>query len=106
MKTVLQAAFLVVLLVGLGACAAGSDASHQAAHGGAISQVVLGFWHGLIAPITLIGEIIQKVAPKTLPWSFRFYESSDLGVLYDVGFFLGLVTGPSALWSGASRRRR
>jgi hypothetical protein len=100
-----NAALLAFLLVALAACAAGSDASHQAVHNGAISQIALGFWHGLIAPITLIGEIIQKVSPKTLAWSFRFYEPDGTGVLYDIGFFVGLVAGPSALWTGSRRRR-
>jgi len=98
-------AIIAVLVIGLAACAAGSPASHEAAKNGALYQAALGFWHGIIAPITLIGEIIQKVSPGTLPWTFRFYEVSDTGVLYDLGFFIGLIFGPSVLWTGASRRR-
>jgi hypothetical protein len=93
------------LLLGLAACAAGSEASNQAAQAGSVSEVVLGFWHGLIAPIALIGEIINRISPGTLPWSFKLYEVRNLGVLYDLGFYLGLVAGPSILWTGASRRR-
>jgi hypothetical protein len=100
-----RTACLVLALSTLAACAAGSEASHHAAQGGAISEVILGFWHGLIAPFTLIGEIIQKVSPGALPWKFRFYEPSDTDVLYDVGFFVGLISGPSALSTRASRRR-
>jgi hypothetical protein len=94
-----------LLLLALAGCAAGSQASAEAAQGGSISEVILGFWHGIIAPITLIGEIIEKISPDALPWSFRVYETRNLGVLYDVGFYVGLVAGPSMLWTGASRRR-
>lgn len=95
----------LALLLLLGACVAGSAASNQAAHGGSVSEVVLGFWHGLIGPVTLIGEIINKITPGSLPWTFRFYETQNASVLYDVGFYVGLVVGPSMLWTGASRRR-
>jgi hypothetical protein len=94
-----------LLILALGACAAGSDAAHQAVQGGSVREIVLGFWHGFIAPFTLISEIIEQLAPNILPWSARFYESRDTGVLYDVGFFIGLFAGPSVLWTGASRRR-
>ena len=87
-----------ILLSALAACAAGSDASHHAAQGGALSEIMLGVWQGLIAPITLIGEIIQKVAPRVLPWTFRVYEPNGTGVLYDVGFVVGLIIGPYVLW--------
>jgi|GEM_PF-1124290 len=96
---------VMVLLLGLAACAAGSDASHHAAQGGTVSEIMLGVWHGLIAPVTLIGEIIQKVAPNALPWTFRVYEPEGTGVLYDVGFVLGLVIGPSLLLSRVPGRR-
>ena len=95
----------IALVALVSACAAGSEASHHAAQGGTVSQLILGFWHGVIAPVTLIGEIIQKLSPGTLPWTFRFYEPTNTGALYDLGFFVGMVAGPSVLWTGASRRR-
>jgi hypothetical protein len=52
---------------------------------------LLGFWHGIIAPVTLIGEIVNKVAPTLSPWVFKLYEAQGTGVLYDVGFFVGLL---------------
>jgi hypothetical protein len=97
-------ALVGVALFGLAACAAGSAASHQAAQGGALSEIMLGVWQGLIAPFTLIGEIVQSVAPRVLPWTFRVYEPNGTGVLYDVGFVLGLIIGPSFLWMRAARR--
>jgi hypothetical protein len=91
-----------VLLV-LAACAAGSPDSHHAAAGGALSQLVLGFWHGVIAPITLLIEVIRRFAPGLLPWPWHLYEASGTGVPYDVGFFFGITGGPTLFWS---RRRR
>jgi hypothetical protein len=105
MRRVEKWASAALILLALAACAAGSSASAQAAQGGSVSELLLGFWHGIIAPITLVGEIIDTVSPGALPWSFRFYEVRESGVLYDVGFYVGIVAGPSMLWTGASRRR-
>jgi hypothetical protein len=95
----------VVLLLAVSGCAAGTQASHQAVESGVLPELLLGFWHGLIAPFTLIGEIIDKLAPNALPWKFRFYEVQGTDVLYDVGFFIGLFGGPSVIWTGSTRRR-
>ena len=105
MSNFVKIATTACLLAGLAACAAGSAESHHAAQSGAITQLALGFWHAIIAPITLICEIIEKVSPGTIPWTVRFYEPTDTGVLYDIGFFVGLTSGPLVLWNGARRRR-
>ncbi len=83
------------LLLTLAACAAGGPESHQAAQGGLFSQFLLGLWHGIIAPITLLVEIGHKFLPKLIPWPLRMYEVSHTGVVYDIGFYLGLAGGPS-----------
>ena len=94
-----------ILLLELCACAAGSADAQHAAHSGGLSTFVLGFWHGLIAPVTLIVEVINEFATRgALPWSPHFYQEGA-GVIYDVGFFIGLIAGPSVLWSGSLRRR-
>ena len=87
----------------LAACAAGSAESSHAMAGGVLSQLVLGFWHGLIAPLTLLVEVIRKLAPGVVPWPWRLYELKNTSVAYDVGFYFGLAGGPAAVWS---RRRR
>ena len=91
-----------LILLALSACAAGSTDSHVAAAGGFFPQLLLGFWHGLIAPITLIVEIINQFWPHALPWNAHLYESSGTGFGYDIGFYLGLASSPSVL---ASRMR-
>ena len=104
MKLLLRAT-TVALLLTVSACAAGTAASQHAVQNGPLPELLVGLWHGMIAPITLIGEIIAKLAPGTLPWNFRFYEVRDTGVLYDVGFFVGLFGGPSVILTGSRRRR-
>ncbi len=97
-------AVAALVLLTLAGCAAGSTASQQAVGQGMISQLALGFWHGIIAPVTLIVEIINKFAPHALPWNLHVYEGKAAGqVPYDIGFYLGLVGGPSI---ALTRRRR
>jgi hypothetical protein len=98
-------ALALAALLALSACAAGSGESQHAAAGGDISQLLLGFWHGLIAPVTLIVEVVDKFAPHLLPWTVRLYESRGTGVLYDLGFYFGLAGSPVIVLGGWSRRR-
>jgi hypothetical protein len=84
----------VLLLTALSGCVAGSEAAHHAAGQGFIVQFVLGFWHGVIAPFSLICEVINVFAPHLIPWNIHLYESRGTGVAYDVGFYLGLVGSP------------
>ena len=79
----------------LAACAAGGVESHQAAQGGWLSQFLLGLWHGIISPITLLVEIGHKLFPGIIPWAIRLYETRDATVVYDVGFYLGMAGAPS-----------
>jgi hypothetical protein len=80
-------------LLSLAACTAGSASADHAAHQGFIVQFILGFWHGVIAPITLICEVIDKFAPTLLPWHVHLYQSG-VGVAYDIGFYLGIAGSP------------
>lgn len=94
-----------ILVATLSACVAGSGEAAHAASGGFLPQLLLGLWHGVIAPFTLIGEIITRFAPHLLPWHVRLYEARATGVAYDVGFYVGLAGGPSFAWNRWSRRR-
>jgi hypothetical protein len=82
------------LALALAACVAGSGESGNAASGGMLSQFLLVFWHGLIGPVMLIVELVNRFAPHVLPWTVRFYETRATGPIYDVGFYLGLVGSP------------
>lgn len=93
-----------LLVLALSACAAGSTDAANAAQSGGVAVFVLGFWHGLIAPITLLVEVVNEFATGALPWSPRMYQEGS-GVVYDIGFFIGIIAGPSVLWTGSIRRR-
>jgi hypothetical protein len=105
MNRSLKLAGSLAFVLALGACVAGSAESAHAASGGLLSQVLLGFWHGLIAPVMLIIEVVNRLAPHALPWTVHMYETRATGVAYDVGFYLGLAGSP-VVFVGWSRRRR
>jgi hypothetical protein len=104
MKQSIKIVCVVGAVLAVSACTAGTAESQHAAAGGDLSQLLLGFWHGLIAPVTLIVEVVNRFAPHLLPWSLHLYESKDTGVLYDVGFYFGLVSSPSLAFRGWARR--
>jgi hypothetical protein len=97
MRRLIEIAGAAAVLLTLAACTAGSPGAQHAANGGLLLQFLLGVWHGIIAPFTLIGEVLNDFVPHLLPWSVRFYESKGTGVPYDVGFYLGLVGSPLAI---------
>ncbi len=105
MKRAVAAAVGLIAVLALTACVAGSQESAHAAAGGLLSQFVLGLWHGVIAPVTLIVEVINRLAPHLLPWTVRLYEAKDTAVAYDVGFYLGLAGSPIVIRTGWSGRR-
>ena len=104
MKQALKIALAGATLVALSACVAGSAEAQHAAAGGDLSLLILGFWHGLIAPVTVIIEVINRFAPHLLPWKTQLYEVKATGVAYDVGFYFGMVGSPLVLWRRWSRR--
>jgi len=93
------------LTLTLAACAAGSAEAQHTAASGDLPQFLLGVWHGVIAPLMLIVEVINRIAPHTLPWSVHFFETQGTGVAYDVGFYLGLVGSPLLIGTRWPRRR-
>jgi len=98
MKPLVRFVVFAGLGLGLAACAAGSHDAAQAAAGGPFSQFLLGLWHGIIAPVTLIIEIVRRYLPGVLPWPFHLYQVDGATVPYDIGFYLGLAGGPSFLF--------
>ena len=104
MRQVVTIAFAVAAVLALSACVAGSGESEHAAGGGMLLQLLLGLWHGVIAPVMLIGEVINHFAPNALPWTVHLYESRGTGVAYDVGFYFGLAGSPSIVLARRSSR--
>jgi hypothetical protein len=105
MKTAVTAAVGLIALLALTACVAGSQEAQHTAAGGLLPQLLLGLWHGVIAPVTLIVEVINCFAPHLLPWTVHLYEAKGTGVAYDVGFYFGLAGSPIIIRTGWSRRQ-
>ena len=47
-----------------------------------------GVWHGIISPITLIASFVTKQ-------NVQMYEVHNNGVIYNLGFFLGILVMPA-----------
>ena len=92
MSNAVKIAIGLGVVLALSACVAGSGEAQHAAAGGTLSQLLLGVWHGIIAPVTLIVEIINKLAPHLLPWQAQLYEK-DSGVPEAVICGTGFVHG-------------
>ena len=51
--------------------------------GGAVAGILLGVWHGIISPITLILSFLNH--------NVQMYEVHNDGAPYNLGFFLGIA---------------
>lgn len=51
--------------------------------GGAVAGILLGLWHGIISPITLILSFINPAV--------QMYEVHNDGAPYNAGFFIGMI---------------
>jgi hypothetical protein len=51
--------------------------------GGAVAGILLGLWHGIISPITLIMSFLNS--------NVQMYEVHNDGAPYNLGFFLGIA---------------
>jgi len=50
---------------------------------GRLAGLVQGLWHGLIAPVTLVGSFFNE--------NMQIYEVHNNGVEYNLGFLLGVA---------------
>ena len=56
---------------------------NQPGSGGRVAGILLGLWHGIISPITLILSFLNR--------GVQMYEVHNDGAPYNLGFFLGLA---------------
>lgn len=90
----MTAASLVLLALVLAGCAA--TQAPDATVGGA-PGFFLGFWHGLIAPVTFVVSLFTDAV--------RVYAVPNLGRWYDFGFMLGIGGFSGGVFAGSRRRR-
>jgi hypothetical protein len=98
-KNLILIALLLVLLTG---CAPGSDVEvnvpsstvvlttpgpnpeqDKAAPDGQVAGIVQGLWHGLIAPVTLVGSFFNP--------DWQMYEVHNNGKEYNLGYLFGVA---------------
>ena len=60
---------------------AGPNSSY--AEGARQAGLLAGFWHGIICPITFFVSIFNP--------GVRIYEPNNTGVMYDLGFVIGIA---------------
>jgi hypothetical protein len=63
----------------------------------------LGLWRGVIAPVTLIAEIINQLVPHVLPWRPNFLEDGA-GAAYGLGVHRTLSGAPHLVLHGWASR--
>jgi hypothetical protein len=56
---------------------------NKAAAGGTVAGILLGLWHGIISPLTLILSFLNR--------NVQMYEVHNDGAPYNLGFFLGIA---------------
>lgn len=56
---------------------------NQAAEDGRVAGLVLGLWHGLIAPILLVGSFFNP--------ALQIYEVHNNGTEYNLGYLVGVA---------------
>jgi hypothetical protein len=108
MKRVLACLCIVMLVVGLFGCAAGTnsfvgtsrEAQPQAAAEPKPAGFWMGLWHGIITPVTFVISLFSRAT--------QIYEVHNNGGWYDFGFLLGvsmIFGGGGGGAARASRRR-
>lgn len=58
----------------------------------------MGFWHGVVAPISLVVQIFKP--------AIRAYETFNTGFWYDLGFWLAVIGGAGGSAAAAKRSKR
>ena len=83
-----------VLLLLIAACAAGTNTAVEDSGAG----FWLGFWHGIIIPVTFVISLFND--------NVNIYEVNNNGNWYDFGFMLGIAGPFSGIAGGSSRAAR
>ncbi len=82
---------LVVSTFVASGCFAGTDAYSAAEP----ANFLWGIWHGWTAPLAIILHFFDD--------QVRIYEPDNTGILYDIGFYMAIISGFGSL--GLSRRK-
>jgi hypothetical protein len=83
MKSSILVFFVLIglIVVTMAACVPGGGEFHKENPAG----LLIGIWHGWIAPISLIISLFNP--------SVRIYELNNTGFWYDFGFYIAIISG-------------
>lgn len=102
MKRIGKIVLFGVLALTLCGCLPGSHGAAAVGSGGWLAHLMLGFWHGMVAPLTFAMEMASKFAPdfvRSLPYGlwgpWYAFDSGEAGFAYNMGFCFGLFFLPS-----------
>jgi hypothetical protein len=84
---------LLIVVLTLTSCIPGdgkANTSHSA-------NMLVGIWHGWIAPVSLIISIFRE--------HLHIYEPYNTGFWYDLGFYMGIIGGFGSLSLSRNKRK-
>ncbi len=87
---------VVVCALGLflAGCIAGTPEATNVMAAGDGAALVLGFWHGMIAPVTFLVSMVGVYHPGLIAGGVRVYQGATVGFSYNLGFCFGLFFWP------------
>ena len=80
--TIILVAMIISLII-FGGSPGANPLCNTANQYGVIAGFWLGLWHGIIFPFTFIGSFFSN--------NIQFYEAHNSGILYNIGFILGMM---------------
>lgn len=99
MKKALWFAVLLLVVLVLAGCAAGSNELRDSPNQeGVVAGFWRGLWHGIIAPVTFIISLFTR--------SVQLYEVHNNGGWYNFGFLIGVIIIFGGGGGASSRGRR
>jgi len=78
-KSILKIAILTLIIIVLTGCTFAGDSSSLAS---GTPGFLMGIWHGIVAPYTLIVRFFLDI---------KMYAIPNSGIGYDLGFLLGII---------------
>lgn len=89
--------WLVVLLIMVASLLTGCLPGHTKYLVEAPAGFLSGIWHGWLAPLSLILSIFTE--------NVRMYETHNVGFLYDLGFYMAIISGFGGLSLNRKRKK-
>ena len=93
-KVLILGIMMILVMVTLSGCVPGDGVNSQTN----LAGLFTGVWHGWIAPFTLIYSIFNR--------GIRIYEVINTGFLYDLGYYMAIISGFGGLTLSRRSQKR